>query len=155
MDEIAGYIAPSGILPSEKLLDLFKFVSLHDQREKEAAGERLGFNARPRTGAVINWKASTIMAKPCSERKIAQAMLKIIGLKPSSGNGGPPPGGAATANNDGKFKMTLLYRGSRDGFTALAFHTRCDQKGATLTSMCCSQPHMQPLAGVPHGLIIY
>ena len=29
--------------------------------------------------------------------------------------------------------MALLYRGSRDGFTAQAFHSACDNKGPTLT----------------------
>ena len=32
---------------------------------------------------------------------------------------------------DGKWK--LLFRASRDGFTAHAFHTRCDNKGPTVT----------------------
>ena len=30
-------------------------------------------------------------------------------------------------------KLTLLWCGARDGFTADAFHSRCDNKGATLT----------------------
>jgi hypothetical protein len=32
-----------------------------------------------------------------------------------------------------KTNLTLLYKGSRDGFTAQAFHTKCDNQGATLT----------------------
>ena len=31
------------------------------------------------------------------------------------------------------FKTTMLYRGSRDGFTAKAFHGRCDKKGPTIS----------------------
>ena len=30
-------------------------------------------------------------------------------------------------------KWHLLFRGSRDGFTAHAFHTKCDNKGPTVT----------------------
>ena len=29
--------------------------------------------------------------------------------------------------------MTLLFRGSKDGFKSAAFHKNCDNKGATLT----------------------
>jgi hypothetical protein len=31
------------------------------------------------------------------------------------------------------FETFLLYRGSRDGWTGKDFHSRCDDKGATLT----------------------
>ena len=31
------------------------------------------------------------------------------------------------------FKTTMLYRGSRDGFTCKAFHGRCDKKGPTIS----------------------
>ncbi len=30
-------------------------------------------------------------------------------------------------------ELSLLYRGSRDGWLAIDFHSRCDIKGATLT----------------------
>ena len=32
----------------------------------------------------------------------------------------------------GKFKASLIYRGSRDGWSALNFHTCCDRRGPTL-----------------------
>ena len=32
-----------------------------------------------------------------------------------------------------KKKFFLLYRGSRDGFTAKSFHTKCAGRGSTLT----------------------
>ena len=35
--------------------------------------------------------------------------------------------------NVDKLKMSLLYRGSRDGFSCQDFHSKCDYKGATLT----------------------
>jgi len=118
LDEIAGHIAPSGVLAQEQLLELFKFVSLSDEKEKEEAAIKLGFPTKARAGGGLSWKESKIMAKVCSEKKYAQAMVKIFGLKPG---GGPKP------------KLTLLYRGSRDGFNAGAFHTRCDGKGANIT----------------------
>ena len=33
----------------------------------------------------------------------------------------------------GKVKYDLLWKGSRDGFGASTFHTKCNGKGATLT----------------------
>jgi hypothetical protein len=118
LDEIAGHIAPSGVLAQEQLLELFKFVSLSDEKEKEEAALKLGFPTKPRAGAGLTWKESKILEKVCKEKKYGQAMVKIFGLKPG---GGPKP------------KLTLLYRGSRDGFNASSFHTRCDGKGQTLT----------------------
>ena len=32
-----------------------------------------------------------------------------------------------------KVKFELLWKGSRDGFGASTFHTKCDKKGPTLT----------------------
>lgn len=41
---------------------------------------------------------------------------------------------------DGRqYQMTLLYRGSRDGFTAEAFHALCDNQGPTLTVATSNQ----------------
>ena len=31
-----------------------------------------------------------------------------------------------------KYEIKLIYRGSEDGFTAAAFHSKCDKKGPTL-----------------------
>ena len=33
----------------------------------------------------------------------------------------------------GNLRYDLLWKGSRDGFTASAFHSKCNGKGATLT----------------------
>lgn len=33
----------------------------------------------------------------------------------------------------GNIRFELIYRGSRDGFTAKSFHTICDGKGPTLS----------------------
>ena len=38
----------------------------------------------------------------------------------------------------GQVKLELLYRGSRDGWQAQDFHSRCDGKGATVTVIKCS-----------------
>ena len=34
---------------------------------------------------------------------------------------------------DAEVTLSLLYRGSRDGFGAVDFHAKCDDKGATVT----------------------
>ena len=36
-------------------------------------------------------------------------------------------------------KWSLLYRGTRDGFSAKSFHSKCDDKAPTLTIMKCKQ----------------
>ena len=40
---------------------------------------------------------------------------------------------SVTATVGGKVKYNLLWKGSRDGFGASTFHSKCDGKGATLT----------------------
>ena len=32
-----------------------------------------------------------------------------------------------------KFQTELLYRGSKDGFTAASFHQKCDNKGPNIS----------------------
>jgi TLD len=39
-------------------------------------------------------------------------------------------------------KYELLYRGSRDGFSASAFHSKCDNKGATLVLLKTTTNHI-------------
>ena len=36
-------------------------------------------------------------------------------------------------NNNNNITFKLLYRGSRDGFSAGSFHEKCDNKGPTVT----------------------
>ncbi len=38
----------------------------------------------------------------------------------------------------GRNDIRLLYRGSRDGWDATDFHGKCDDKGATITIIKCS-----------------
>lgn len=42
----------------------------------------------------------------------------------------------------GRAKLRLLYRGTRDGFTAHAFHERCDNVGPTITVVKSAQGHV-------------
>ena len=42
------------------------------------------------------------------------------------------------ANGTGQIRLELLYRASDDGWQAQDFHSRCDNKGATLTVIKCT-----------------
>ena len=46
----------------------------------------------------------------------------------------------------GKVKYDLLWKGSRDGFGASTFHTKCNGKGATLTVIMSE--HQQAIWGI-------
>lgn len=46
------------------------------------------------------------------------------------------------AEDDVDGKTRLLYRGSRDGFEPCIFHSRCDDKGATVTVIRSDQGHV-------------
>jgi len=115
LEEIAAHVAPSNLLGQDALLDLFKFVSITDEKERSATS--LPFSARARGGGLLV-KESKIL-----ERKHKKDLLKLFGV-------GSGPGTTPGAK---KQKLELLWRGSRDGFNASAFHTRCDGKGPTLT----------------------
>ena len=43
---------------------------------------------------------------------------------------------------EGSVELSLLYRGSHDGFEASAFHRQCDGKGATLTLVKTTEGHV-------------
>eukprot|EP01125_Pyxidicula_operculata_P008705 TRINITY_DN2896_c1_g2_i3.p1 TRINITY_DN2896_c1_g2~~TRINITY_DN2896_c1_g2_i3.p1 ORF type:complete len:148 (+),score=42.80 TRINITY_DN2896_c1_g2_i3:1-444(+) len=52
-------------------------------------------------------------------------------------------------------KLELLYRGSRDGFSSKDFHSKCDNKGATLTLVKSTSEDMfggyTPIKWTPNG----
>jgi BTB/POZ domain-containing protein KCTD9 len=35
--------------------------------------------------------------------------------------------------NDSELKLNLLYKATKDGFRAINFHSRCDNKGPTIS----------------------
>jgi hypothetical protein len=107
VSEIAGHVATSGLLEQSQLLDLFKYVSITDAKEREKM--EIGFNTNEREGGFM-CKESKLL-----EKGYRKDVLKLFGPKCK------------------KLRLDLLYRGSRDGFTASAFHQRSDNKGATFT----------------------
>jgi len=107
-------------------------VSLTDEKEKEAASAKLGFSCKPRTGAGFTGieKESKILTKKIMDKKIGGAFARFF-LPPGTKSGKP------------KCKFTLLYRGSRDGFTSANFHGKCDGKGPTITVIKAQgKPHI-------------
>jgi hypothetical protein len=44
--------------------------------------------------------------------------------------------------DDPSFECSLLWRGSRDGFSSSVFHTQCDNKGATITIIKSSEGYI-------------
>lgn len=92
---------------------------------------------------------------PEAQEATMEALLRELGLAGAIKLGPPPPPSGIDslimneAQKQGLWqllktvnvgKLKLLYRGSRDGFTAQQFHALCDNKGRTVT-MCRSKQH--------------
>jgi len=105
--ELAGTVAESRLLSEEQLLSLFQYIAMKD--EKDRARIPCAFNSKPRGGGFI-CKDSKLLS-----RRYKRDLLALFGKDVK------------------KLELSLLYRGSRDGYTAAAFHRMCDNKGATLT----------------------
>ncbi|MDR3540263.1 MAG: TLD domain-containing protein [Desulfosporosinus sp.] len=78
--------------------------------------------AKGKTGGNEKWKKSTMMT-------VDQARLLKEWIKP---------------NELAKVRLILLYRGSRDGYTSGAFHTKCDNVGPTVSVI---ESHLGKLFG--------
>jgi len=105
--ELAGLVSDSGLLNEEQLLGLFHYVSIRD--EKDRARLSCAYNTKSRGGGFL-----------CKDSKILSLKFKKDLL-------------AFFGKEVKKLELKLLYRGSKDGFTAAAFHRCCDNKGATLS----------------------
>ncbi len=97
------------------------FVLMHDklqikQEEAKAVAEKKKAELK------TPWKDSQIMS-------LEQARLLKTWTQP---------------NKKAQVKLHLLYRGSRDGFTAKAFHSRCDNVGPTVVVI---QSHLGKIFG--------
>jgi hypothetical protein len=125
LEDIAAHVATSGILSQDQLLELFKYVSITDVKERE--NTTVCFNAKPRSGGFLT-KESKVL-----DRKHKKDLLRLFGV-------GTGPGTTPGAK---KPKLQLLWRGSKDGFTASAFHQKCDGKGPTFTVIkAANQPNI-------------
>jgi hypothetical protein len=107
VSEIAGVVSTTGLLSQDHLLQLFQYVSISDEKERERF--TIAFPTKPREGGFMN-KESKLL-----DKKYKKDTLRLFGEKTK------------------KLELKLLYRGTRDGFDANTFHNRCDNKGATLT----------------------
>jgi len=104
MEEIAGQVAPSGYLTEQQLLDIFKFKAMSEDKRDDA---KMEFPIKPREGTSLCRDSRLIV------RKYYKDILGFFGKK--------------------KIKLTLLYRGSRDGYNPNSFHAKCNFKGSTFT----------------------
>jgi hypothetical protein len=112
--EIATHVATSGLLAQQDLLQLFKYVSITDEKAKGSC--EVPFITKPRDGSFGGAKGSKLM-----DRKYKKDIVKMFG-------------------KDGKgLKFKLLYQGSKDGFTGSAFHQKCDDQGPTFTIIKAKQ----------------
>jgi len=107
VSEIAGTVSTSGLLSQDQLLQLFQYVSIADEKERDRFS--INFPTKPREGGFAA-KESKLL-----DKKYKKDVLKLFGEKTK------------------KLEFKLLYRGTRDGFDANSFHNRCDNKGASLT----------------------
>jgi len=116
LEDIAGQVAPSGFVSQEGLLELFRWVSITDEKERSATP--CAFPTKSRGGSSVA-KESLIL----KDKKYKKDLLRLFGIGTGTG----------MRTDKTKPKLTLLYRGSRDGFSATNFHSRCDGKGNTFT----------------------
>jgi len=106
MEHIASVVAPSQLLGEQQLLELFTYNSMTEERLKEKI--KVAFPTQPREGGGLA-KDSKLLA-----RKYKKDVLGFFGPK-------------------ARVQLKLLFRGSKDGFNAGAFHSKCNNQGATLT----------------------
>lgn len=137
LGEIATVVGPSKLVPDEHLLLLYQYLSIlenekeedgkkdtkdmdpvekaqmeADEKEKEACIKKLEsfYNLKPRAGGFVA-KDSKLL-----DRKFKKDIYKFFCIK-----------------QGGRLVLKLLFRGSRDGFNASSFHSKCDGKPKTLT----------------------
>jgi len=105
--ELATTVSDSGLLTEDQLLSLFQYIAIKDEKDRQRVP--CAFNSKTRGGGFI-----------CKESKLLSRKYKkdLFGF---------------FGKDVKKLELKLLYRGSRDGFTAASFHRMCDNKGATLT----------------------
>jgi len=101
---LTGLIGPLNILSPSELSLCYRYAAMTDDEKKEKL--KMPFSKLERVGG-IKWNDSVLLTK--ADKK---PMLRLFG--------------------QGGVKMTLLFRASKDGMTAQAFHTNCDNKGPTL-----------------------
>jgi len=104
--ELSDNVSPSGLLTDEQMLALFQYAAI--KSEKERARVRPPFNAAQRAAGIT--KDSKLLL-----RRFKKDLYEMFGKDVTN------------------IKLELLYRGSRDGFTAAAFHSKSDGKGPTLS----------------------
>lgn len=104
--DIAAHVAPSGLLEQGQLLELFKYSSMPEGKLRNSM--EMTFLTKPRSGGF------SVSDTKLLEPKYRKDVLKMFNSKKS-------------------LKFTLLYRGSRDGFTASSFHSKCDSTRGTFT----------------------
>jgi len=133
LTDIAITVGPSQLVPEERLLVLYQYLSMiesekddsNDKKENSdedqvAADEKAKkeckeiiqqwYNIKQRTGGFATKETNLL------DRKYKKDVYKFFNIRPG-----------------GRLVFKLLYRGSRDGFNASAFHSKCDGKPKTLT----------------------
>jgi len=99
-------VSSSGFLDQSALVTLFSYCSLTDEKDKKKF--KIDFPRKPRDGGGFKAKGTKLL-----DKKFKKQMLKLFDNK--------------------KVTLELLWQGSRDGFDTGVFHSKCDNKGATLT----------------------
>jgi hypothetical protein len=102
--QIVSNLASSGLVDSEMILKLCSYAGTTKEEDRKKIS--LPFKTTPREPKTMV-KESKLL-----DRKYHKELKKMFDNK--------------------KVKLTLLWRGSRDGFDCSTFHRLCDNKGATL-----------------------
>jgi len=141
IEQIATIVGPSRLLPEENLLLLYQYLSIfgREDNDKESTNKKKStnekemylaqievekkvkeeceakikklYNIKTRQGSFLFDKDSKLM-----HRHYKKTIFKFFNIK-----------------QGGRLVFKLLFRGSRDGFNAAAFHQKCDYKPKTFT----------------------
>jgi len=105
IQELVGSVTKSGLLDQSQLLMLCSYSGITDPTIRKSLN--IPFSHKEREGGFMS-KESKLL-----DRKYKKELSRLFDNK--------------------KIKLKLLFRASRDGYNATAFHSACDNKGATLT----------------------
>merc|ERR1712130_262031 len=138
LEHITKVVTPSNLVSTDKLLLLYQYASIKisdEMKDKKKEEETKGLSEmeKARIATEIKEKEECIekVKKIWSIKQRSGAFVvkdsKLINKKQKK-----QFYGFFNIRPGGKLVLKLLYRGSRDGFNAQAFHSKCDDKGATL-----------------------
>jgi hypothetical protein len=111
MDAVSSVVKSSGLVQAGDLVQIYQYINASSDYQRGKI-KKLRFNVKEREGSIVP-RESKLLKKACYRKHLK----KLFGKEYF------------------RMRLTLLYKGSRDGFNAAKFHALCDNKGPTLTAI--------------------